>query len=234
MSQHLSHRQPPVLAPGPSAAPRLVPCRGPSHALLHLLLLCMPDQHPPTRLSQPNTLSDSSEMIKFFPQEISCLKWQCWAAIRLRALMLLLDRGGVLPLLGRTSARELCQDAQELLSGPMAAVLGCSHTLWQELAVCGGDIHPEWVPQAQGLRDNVLTLPLPPKVRMQHRRSLRLCCPWRRERDVPLGTKHPANATPRGKEAQGNASTKVKQTKQENAADTPLVHFVLGLTFIPR
>lgn len=57
-------------------------------------------------------------------------------------------------------------------------------------------------------------------------------------KDIPLSTKHPslstANATPRGKEAHGKASTKVKQTKRENLADTPPVHFVLGLIFIPR
>lgn len=97
---------------------------------------------------------------------------------------------------------------------------------------------PEWVPWAQGLPDNVLALPLPPKSRMLHRRSLRLCSPWSRERNVSLGTKHhslnPSNATPRGKWAHGKASAKVKQTERENSADTPLVHFVLGLTFIPH
>lgn len=148
----------------------------------------------------------------------------------------LLDRGGLLPLLGRTSARELChhhpRDAQELLSSLTAAVLGCSHTSRQEPPVRGREIHPlSGFPQAQGLPDNVLPLLLPPKGRMQHRRSLRLCSPWSRERDVPLGTKHPINATREGRRPTGKRPPKSNKQSGRTRLDTPLGAFCSGANF---
>lgn len=121
---------------------------------------------PPPSLSQPNRLDDSSEMITFFPREITCLKWQCWAVIRLLAFTLLCRRAAssrAVCLLGGTSARELCHQAQaarDLLSGPTAAGM-LSQPQWQKLPACIGNSHPlELMPQPWGPPDNTLTLSL--------------------------------------------------------------------------
>lgn len=130
-TSHAASPSNPVLAP--AALPHR--CHAAALPMPSSCLSCMPGQPPPS-LSQPNRLDDSSEMITFFPCEITCLKWQCWAVIRLLAITLPCRRAAssrAVCLLGGTSARELCHQAQaarDLFSGPAAAGM-LSQPQWQ-------------------------------------------------------------------------------------------------------
>lgn len=187
-------------------------------------------------------------MITFFPREITCLKWQCWAVIRLLAFTLLCRRAAssrAVCLLGGTSARELCHQAQaarDLLSGPTAAGM-LSQPQWQKLPACIGNSHPlELMPQPWGPPDNTLTLSSPSEGEDAAPEEPQALLPLREGKGCSILYKtlqfkphkcHPVRGDgPKGSCFPAGKYPPSQTNKWENSDDTALVHFVLVLTFI--